>query len=109
MRLAVIPARGGSKRIPHKNIKEFNGKPMIAYSIEAALKSDCFDRVIVSTDDVEIADIARSYGAEVPFLRPAELSNDHVGTLPVIKHTVEWFDKKGEQVDCSPFWLINTI
>jgi len=99
MNICIIPARGGSKRIPIKNIKEFNGKPIVAYSIEAALKSDCFERVIVSTDDVEIADIARLYGAEVPFLRPEELSNDHVGTLPVVKHAVEWFDKKGEQIE----------
>lgn len=99
MNLCIIPARGGSKRIPRKNIKEFNGKPMIAYSIEAALKSGCFDRVIVSTDDVEIANIAESFGAEAPFLRPAELSNDHAGTLPVIKHAVEWFEKVGEEPD----------
>ena len=97
MRLAVIPARGGSKRIPRKNIKEFNGKSIIAYSVEAALKSGCFDRVIVSTDDIEIADIAQSFGAEVPFLRPAELSNDHAGTLSVVKHAVEWFEKAGEK------------
>ena len=71
MRLAVIPARGGSKRIPRKNIKEFCGKPMIAWSIEAALESNCFDRVVCSTDDEEIADIAREYGAEIPFIRPA--------------------------------------
>lgn len=70
---------------------------MIAYSIEAALKSCCFDRVIVSTDDVEIADIAHVFGAEVPFFRPAELSNDMVGTLPVIKHSIEWFEQIGEQ------------
>jgi N-acylneuraminate cytidylyltransferase len=99
MKLCVIPARGGSKRIPQKNIKEFFGKPIISYSIEAALKSDCFDRVIVSTDDVEIADIARLYGAEVPFLRPEELSDDLVGTLPVVKHAIEWCEKENEEVD----------
>ena len=93
MKLCVIPARGGSKRIPRKNIKSFNGKPIIAYSIEAALKSGCFDRVIVSTDDKEIALVAKSYGAEVPFFRPTELSNDHAGTLPVIKHAIEWFEQ----------------
>ncbi len=93
MKLCVIPARGGSKRIPRKNIKEFAGKPMIAYSIEAALQSDCFDKVIVSTDDEEIAKIAKAYGAEVPFMRPAELSNDYAGTLAVIKHAAEWFEK----------------
>lgn len=87
MNLCVIPARGGSKRIPRKNIKEFCGKPMIAWSIEAALASDCFDRVIVSTDDNEIADIAKQWGAEVPFVRPSELSDDHTPTVPVVAHT----------------------
>jgi N-acylneuraminate cytidylyltransferase len=103
MRLAVIPARGGSKRIPRKNIKPFCGKPMIARSIEAALASGCFDRVIVSTDDAEIADVARQYGAQVPFMRPAELSDDYTGTVPVIRHAVEWFIANGEapeQVCC---------
>ena len=76
MNVAIIPARGGSKRIPRKNIKEFCGKPMIAWSIEAAQKSGVFDRIIVSTDDEEIAEVARKYGAEVPFMRPEELSND---------------------------------
>lgn len=95
MRLAVIPARGGSKRIPHKNIKEFCGKPIIAWSIEAALNSGCFDRVIVSTDDAEIADVAREWGAEVPFMRPEELSDDYTGTVPVIRHAIEWFEERG--------------
>lgn len=90
MKVAVIPARGGSKRIPRKNIKEFCGKPMIAYSIEAALQSGCFDKIIVSTDDSDIAEVAKSYGAEVPFMRPAELSNDYTGTIPVIRHAIEW-------------------
>lgn len=90
MKVAVIPARGGSKRIPRKNIKEFCGKPMIAYSIEAAIKSGCFDKVIVSTDDTEIAEVARAYGAEVPFIRPEELSNDYAGTIPVIQHSANW-------------------
>ncbi len=90
MKIAIIPARGGSKRIPRKNIKDFFGKPMIAWSIEAALKSNCFDRVIVSTDDQEIAEIAKNYGAEVPFIRPAELSGDHAGTTPVIKQAIQW-------------------
>ncbi|WP_218661654.1 cytidylyltransferase domain-containing protein, partial [Enterobacter cloacae] len=84
MNVAIIPARGGSKRIPRKNIKEFCGKPMIAWSIEAAQKSGVFDRIIVSTDDAEIAEVARQYGAEVPFMRPEELSNDYAGTIPVI-------------------------
>jgi pseudaminic acid cytidylyltransferase len=90
MRLAVIPARGGSKRIPRKNIKPFGGKPMIAWSIEVALQSGCFDRVLVSTDDPEIAQVAQSYGAEVPFVRPPELSDDHTGTIPVIAHATQW-------------------
>jgi len=93
VKLCIIPARGGSKRIPHKNIKVFSGKPMISYSIDAALKSKCFDKVIVSTDDKEIADIAIEYGAEIPFIRPEELANDFTGTLPVIKHAIEWFDE----------------
>lgn len=112
MRLAVIPARGGSKRIPRKNIKTFAGKPMIAWSIEAALQSGCFDRVIVSTDDADIAAVAREYGAEVPFMRPAELSDDHTGTIPVIAHAVNWMASHGDapaEVCCvyatAPFLL----
>jgi len=89
LNIAVIPARGGSKRIPRKNIKLFCGKPMIAWSIQAAIESKCFDRIIVSTDDQEIAEIAKSYGAESPFIRPAELSNDHTGTIPVIVHAIK--------------------
>lgn len=103
MRLAVIPARGGSKRIPRKNIKPFCGKPMIAWSIAAALDSDCFDHVVVSTDDYEIGEVARQYGAEVPFVRPPELSDDHTGTVPVIRHAIEWFNEQGQmpvQVCC---------
>ena len=90
MKLAVIPARGGSKRIPKKNIKPFHGKPMIAWSIEVALESQCFDKVIVSTDDDEIAQIAKQYGAEVPFMRPKILADDYTGTSAVIKHAAEW-------------------
>ena len=88
MRLAVIPARGGSKRIVGKNIKEFCGKPIIAYSIDAARKSGAFDHVIVSTDDPEIAEKAKSFGAQVPFLRPAELSDDFTATAPVVAHAI---------------------
>ena len=88
MRLAIIPARGGSKRIPRKNIKAFCGQPMIAYSIKAAIASGCFDKIVVSTDDEEIAQVARSYGAEVPFMRPRELSDDHTATIPVIAHAI---------------------
>lgn len=99
MKLAIIPARGGSKRIPRKNIKPFGGKPMIAWSIEAALKSDCFDHIIVSTDDQEIADIAIKHGASVPFIRPAELSDDQTGTIPVIRHAIDWFNQQGNSVE----------
>lgn len=101
MKLAVIPARGGSKRIPRKNIKPFAGKPMIAWSIEAALASGCFDRVIVSTDDAEIADVARAHGAEVPFMRPSKLSDDHVGTIPVVAHAVDWMAQQVGPVELA--------
>lgn len=97
MNVAIIPARGGSKRIPRKNIKLFFGKPMIAWSIEAAIESQCFDRIIVSTDDEEIATVARQYGAEVPFMRPEALANDYAGTIPVIKHAVEWLALQGDK------------
>jgi N-acylneuraminate cytidylyltransferase len=90
MRIAVIPARGGSKRIPRKNIKPFLGKPMIAWSIEAAFGSKIFDKVIVSTDDAEIAEIAVKYGAEVPFIRPENLSDDMTMPAKVVSHTVQW-------------------
>jgi len=99
MSLCVIPARGGSKRIPGKNIKPFCGKPMIAWSIEAALQSACFDQVVVSTDDVEIAEVACKWGATVPFMRPAELSDDHTGTIPVIRHAIESINAQGNAVD----------
>ncbi|SDX87754.1 pseudaminic acid cytidylyltransferase [Delftia lacustris] len=89
MNVAIIPARGGSTRIPRKNIRNFAGKPIISWSIEAALSSGCFDHVIVSTDDDEIADIARSHGATAPFKRPSELSGNHIGTMPVIRHAIE--------------------
>ncbi|WP_085301675.1 pseudaminic acid cytidylyltransferase [Colwellia polaris] len=90
MNIAIIPARGGSKRIPRKNIKNFYGKPLIAYSIEAAKKSGCFDRIIVSTDDSEIATTALEYGAEVPFIRPNNISDDFATTLDVINHAVKF-------------------
>ncbi len=98
-RVAIIPARGGSKRIPRKNVKEFCGKPMIAWSIEAAQASGCFDQIIVSTDDDEIAKVAREWGATVPFMRPAKLSDDFTGTLPVIRHAVEWLSQNGTPVE----------
>ena len=97
--VAIIPARGGSKRIPKKNIKDFFGKPLIAYSIETALKSNLFDKVIVSTDDEEIAKIAKEYGAEVPFLRPKELSDDFTGTSDVVNHAVEYLKSCGEKYE----------
>lgn len=98
MKLAVIPARGGSKRIPRKNIKHFHGKPMIGYAIAAALASKVFDRVIVSTDDDEIAQVAREHGAEVPFLRPHELADDHTPTVPVIAHGIKACQELGWDV-----------
>lgn len=98
MKLAVIPARGGSKRIPHKNIRPFHGQPIIAYSIRAALDSGCFDRVIVSTDCPQVAAIARDFGAEVPFMRPAELSNDFCGTQEVVQHAIAFQDGLGTPV-----------
>lgn len=97
MKLAIIPARGGSKRIPRKNIKLFCGKPMLAWSIEAAHSSGCFDRIIVSTDDAEIAAIAQQYGAEVPFTRSPELSDDHAGVTAVIAHAIGWMNANGPQ------------
>jgi len=97
--IAIIPARGGSKRIPRKNIKPFFGKPLIAYSIETALQSGLFDKVIVSTDDEEIAEVARSYGAEVPFIRPKELSDDFTGTVDVAEHALSWLKEHGEVYD----------
>ena len=95
MKVAVIPARGGSKRIPGKNVREFAGKPMIAHSIEAALKSGLFERVIVSTDSEEVADVAKKYGAEVPFRRPRGLSDDHTGTIEVMAHAINWLQSQG--------------
>lgn len=90
MNIAIIPARGGSKRIPRKNITNFSGKPIIAWSIEAAQDSRLFDHVIVSTDDEEIAAIARKYNAEVPFIRPPELADDYTSTFDVVRHCILW-------------------
>lgn len=103
LRLAVIPARGGSKRISRKNIKPFAGKPMIVYAIDAARRSGVFDRIVVSTDDDEIAAVARAAGAELPFVRPAELADDHTPTVPVVAHAIEACRALGwqaEQVCC---------
>lgn len=93
--IAIIPARGGSKRIPDKNIKDFCGKPLIAYSIKAAIASELFDKVIVSTDSESVANIALKYGAEVPFMRPAELSDDYTGTSAVVVHAIQACQKMG--------------
>ena len=94
MNVAIIPARAGSKRIPRKNIKEFCGKPMIAYSIEAAKKSGLFQDIIVSTDSEEIAEVAKKFGAEIPFLRPKELADDFTTAGAVIAHAVNWIQKE---------------
>lgn len=98
-RVAVIPARGGSKRIERKNIKLFNGKPIIKWAIEAAQQSGCFDSVIVSTDDDEIADISVKSGAEIPFTRPAELANDYAGIVPVVAHATQWLSDNRSKPD----------
>lgn len=95
MNVAIIPARGGSKRIPRKNVKLFAGRPMIAHAIEAARASELFDRVVVSTDDDEIAAIAKQHGAEVPFMRPADLADDHTPTAPVIAHALSALEEAG--------------
>ena len=99
MILAVIPARGGSKRIARKNVRPFLGKPIIAYSIEAARDSGLFERVVVSTDDEEIAEVARAHGGETPFERPPELCGDHSGTNAVVRHAVDWLIAEGQEVE----------
>ena len=108
--LCIIPARGGSKRIPRKNIKSFLGKPIIGYSIEAALSSGLFDEVMVSTDDLEIAEIGKKYGAKVPFLRSENNSNDYATTFDVIEEVIKKYKKLDKSFDyvcclysCSPF------
>ena len=101
MNIAIIPARGGSKRIPRKNVREFCGRPMIGWPIEAARKSGLFDHIIVSTDDAEIAEIAWEQGAETPFMRPSELSDDHTGTAPVIAHAINWALNAGLTVEAA--------
>jgi len=101
MKLCVIPARGGSKRIPGKNLRPFCGKPILLYSVEAAQQSGLFDRIVVSTDSDEIAALAREHGAEVPFVRPPELSDDFTGTNAVVRHAIEWFVEQG----AAPDWV----
>ncbi len=108
MSVCIIPARGGSKRIPRKNIRDFCGRPMIAWPIQAAIDSGCFDRIVVSTDDDEIAQVAKEAGAEVPFRRRAELSDDHTPTVPVIVDAIDQLDVQGLTPVCclyatSPF------
>lgn len=98
-KIAMITARGGSKRIPRKNIKEFCGKPILAYSIEAALSSGCFDTVMVSTDDGQIAQVAKQYGAQVPFFRSEETSNDYAATADVILEVLSEYQKRAESYD----------
>ena len=116
MKVAIIPARGGSKRIPRKNIKEFNGRPIIAWSILAAQESGLFDHIIVSTDDSEIRMIAEKYGATVPFIRPSDISDDHTPTVPVISHAVKEIEKLYQNIEyacciypCSPLLLASDM
>lgn len=97
--IAIITARGGSKRIPRKNIKPFLGQPIIRYSIEAAIKAECFDEVMVSTDDAEIAEVARSFGAKVPFFRSEAMSTDHAMTAPVLEEVILEYRKRGQPFD----------
>jgi pseudaminic acid cytidylyltransferase len=98
VKIAVIPARGGSKRIPRKNIRPFCGKPIIAYSIAAAKESALFDEIVVSTDDEEIAAVARDFGATTPFMRPKQIADDFTGTNAVVKHAITWFAEQGSAV-----------
>jgi pseudaminic acid cytidylyltransferase len=114
--VAIIPARGGSKRIPGKNIKRFAGKPIIAYSIVAAQNCGLFSRIIVSTDSKEIAGVAEEFGSEVPFIRPAELSDDFTDTSAVILHTLNWLEKNDALPDyfcclyaTAPFIQVKSI
>jgi len=99
MNIGIIPARGGSKRIPGKNIKPFAGKPIIGWVIDAAARSGLFERIIVSTDDEEVAAIAVECGAEVPFLRPAELADDHTGIIEVVQHSIAWMQEENIPVE----------
>ena len=101
VKIAVIPARGGSKRLPRKNLLPLCGEPVISYPIRAALESDLFDRVIVSTDDEEIAERAEHFGAEIPFMRPKALADDYTGTGPVVRHAIEWLEQKGHEITAT--------
>ena len=99
MRIAIIPARGGSKRIPGKNLRPLNGKPLLAWTIEGCRRSGLFEHILVSTDSPEIAAVAESCGAKAPFLRPAELSGDHVPTAPVVEYALAWAQQQWGSVD----------
>lgn len=101
MNIAILPARGGSKRIPRKNIRPFCGRPMIAWPIDAAVASGLFDHILVSTEDAEIAAIAEQAGAEAPFVRPDEFADDHSGTADVIVHALSWAVDAGWSVDAA--------
>lgn len=114
--IAIITARGGSKRIPRKNIKEFMGKPMLAYAVEAALGSNIFDEVMVSTDDIEIAEVAKKYGAKVPFMRSEKTANDMAMTYDVLEEVIDEYQKIGRNFDnlaciypCVPFLKSETL
>lgn len=115
-KIAIIPARGGSKRIPRKNIKSFLGKPIIAYTIKCAIDSNLFDEVMVSTDDTEIAEIAKAYGAKIPFLRTAQNADDFATTFDVIKEVIDVYSSKNQKFDlacciypCSPLLKIESL
>jgi len=114
--LAIIPARGGSKRLPRKNLLKLGGKPLITWTIDAAIESGCFVDVLVSTDDQEIADIAKSQGALVPWLRPKELATDTATSIDVLLHSLDWYERERGKVDgvmllqpTSPFRSVETI
>lgn len=116
MKIAIIPARGGSKRIPRKNIRDFAGRPMIDWTIKAAKESRLFEHVVVSTDDDEIAEIAITCGAEVPFKRPADLADDHTTTVSVVAHAVRTCNTLGWSLDhicclypCAPFLMTQDL
>jgi N-acylneuraminate cytidylyltransferase len=114
--VCIIPARGGSKRIPKKNIKTFSGQPIIAYSIENALNSNLFDEVMVSTDDPEVAEIAQKYGANVPFMRSAKTADDYAPTIDVVKEVIDSYSKLGKHFNyacclypCAPFVTVELL